>query len=78
MLSGKAQNVHFILSNSYIGLKMTTVFFFNHTEMNKKLSFDDHYEQWLLLIAKGTRQNNCSEIQHRFTPAVHIQHTISS
>ena len=26
--------------------------------MNKKLSFDDHYEQWLLLIAKGTRQNN--------------------
>ena len=58
MLSGKAQNVHFILSNSYIGLKMRTVFFFNHTEMNKKLSFDDYYEQWLLLIAKGTRQNN--------------------
>ena len=27
MLSGKAQNVHFILSNSYIGLKMRTVFF---------------------------------------------------
>ena len=57
MLSGKAQNVHFILSNTYIGLKMRTDFFY-HTEMNKKLSFDDHYEQWLLLIAKGTLQNN--------------------
>ena len=28
LLSGKAQNVHFILSNTYIGLKMRTDFYF--------------------------------------------------
>ena len=38
MLSGKAQNAHFILSNTYIGLKMRTVYFY-HTEMNKKIIF---------------------------------------
>ena len=58
MLSGKAQNVHFILSNTYIGLKMRTDFYFTTLKWIRKLSFDDHYEQWLLLIAKGTLQNN--------------------
>ena len=62
MLSGKAQNVHFILSNIYIGLKLRTGFFFfffvTTLKWMRKLSFGDHYEQWLLLIAKGTRQNN--------------------
>ena len=38
MLSGKAQNAHFILSKTYIGLKMRTVYFY-HTEMNKKIIF---------------------------------------
>ena len=59
MLSGKAQNNHFILSNTYIHvvLKMRTDFF-TTLKWIRKLSFDDYYEQRPLLIAKGTLQNN--------------------
>ena len=32
--------------------------FFTTLKWIRKLSFDDRYEQWLLLIAKGTLQNN--------------------
>ena len=65
MLSGKAQNFHFILSNIYRPkYKKITITWI------RKLSFDDLYEQWLLseisieclsqllLIAKCTLQNN--------------------
>ena len=57
MLSGKAQNVHFILRNTYIGLKMRTDFF-TTLKWKKIITFDDNYEQWLLSIAEGTLQNN--------------------
>ena len=61
MLSGKAQNVHFILSNTYnIGLKWELIFF-TTLKWIRKLSFDDHYEQWVLLIALGTQQNDLIE-----------------
>ena len=57
MLSGKAQNVHFILSNTYIGLKMRTVFFFNHTETNKKIIF--WWSLWTMALI------NCKGIETR-------------